>query len=264
MSEIQTVSAETKAYGHRLAEFALLVGTSLLECGAEISRVEDTISRIGIAGGAENTEAFAITSSLITVNFYMPYGKHVTKTKRVGETENNMRRLESLNALSRSFCNGETDLDGAEKTLETILSSKDKNIWQRLLGSGFGAGAFSLFFGGGWLEFLIAFAVGILMVLLKDIVPIKCSSMIKVAVTAFIAGSVTLFLARLGVPMDIDSVMIGEVMLLIPGLSWGVAFRELLTGDTISGLIRFIQAILLAIMIAFGFAVSFIAFGGGL
>ena len=57
-------------------------------------------------------------------------------------------------------------------------------------------------------------------------------------------------------------IMIGTIMLLIPGLSFGNAVRDMLFGDTVSGLIQLVQAVLLAVTVAFGFAVAMMIFGG--
>ena len=51
---------------------ALDVGAELLRAGGEIHRVEDTVTRICRAYGAEAVEVFAITS-LITAEVRMPY-----------------------------------------------------------------------------------------------------------------------------------------------------------------------------------------------
>jgi uncharacterized membrane protein YjjP (DUF1212 family) len=49
---------------------ALIIGKKMLISGAEVSRVEDTISRILNAYGAKKVDVFTITSSIvITVDF---------------------------------------------------------------------------------------------------------------------------------------------------------------------------------------------------
>ena len=71
-----------------------------------------------------------------------------------------------------------------------------------------------------------------------------------------------LSIVKLGLGNNIDMVMIGTIMLLIPGLAFGNAVRDLLFGDTVSGIIQFTQAILTAVMVAFGFIIAILAFGG--
>lgn len=50
---------------NRLLHLMLEMGEKLLESGAEIKRVEDTLERIGFAYGAARMNVFVITSSII-------------------------------------------------------------------------------------------------------------------------------------------------------------------------------------------------------
>ena len=64
-----------------------------------------------------------------------------------------------------------------------------------------------------------------------------------------------------GIGQNIDMVMIGTIMLLIPGLAFGNAVRDLLFGDTVSGIIQLVQAVLTAVMVAFGYIVAIMLMG---
>ena len=61
--------------------------------------------------------------------------------------------------------------------------------------------------------------------------------------------------------LDMDMIMIGDIMLLIPGLMSTNAIRDVLIGDTLSGIIRLIAALLLAAALALGFMGAIILFG---
>ena len=66
---------------HLLLDCMLEMGELLLDCGAEISRVEDTLERVGKAYGANRVDVFAIPSFIsITLNF--PVTIPVTETRR--------------------------------------------------------------------------------------------------------------------------------------------------------------------------------------
>ena len=112
------------------------------------------------------------------------------------------------------------------------------------------------------MDCLVAAEIGLVMILAQENTPPWMNAMVQVAVVSFLAGLTTLLVSRV-LTIHTDAVMIGEIMLLIPGLSWGTALRELLTGDTISGSLRFIQSLLLSVMIALGFAASYYLMGGG-
>ena len=53
---------------------------------------------------------------------------------------------------------------------------------------------------------------------------------------------------------DAGMISIGNIMLLIPGVALTNSLRDMFSGNTISGLMRFIEAVLLALVIACGFA----------
>ena len=57
-------------------------------------------------------------------------------------------------------------------------------------------------------------------------------------------------------------IMIGTIMLLIPGVSFGTAFRDLMCGDFIAGTLKTVQCILAALMIAAGYLLSMFVMGG--
>ncbi len=55
--------------------------------------------------------------------------------------------------------------------------------------------------------------------------------------------------------------MIGTIMLLIPGMSIGAAMKDLMSGNLIAGILQLTEAVIIALAIALGFAVSLILFG---
>ena len=53
--------------------------------------------------------------------------------------------------------------------------------------------------------------------------------------------------------LNLDKIMIGDIMLLIPGIAATNSIRDMLMGDTISGMMRLIESILWAGALACGF-----------
>ncbi|MBR6501046.1 MAG: threonine/serine exporter family protein, partial [Firmicutes bacterium] len=60
----------------------LNMAEAMLICGSEVSRVEDTIVRMGLAYGAKHMNVFVITSCVI-VTMGMPEGEELTQTRRI-------------------------------------------------------------------------------------------------------------------------------------------------------------------------------------
>jgi uncharacterized membrane protein YjjP (DUF1212 family) len=56
-------------------------------------------------------------------------------------------------------------------------------------------------------------------------------------------------------------IIVGNVMLLIPGMLLTNSIRDIFSGDTLSALMNFCNAFLLASLIAFGFALPIFIWG---
>ncbi len=249
----------TDSFADRLLCTALDVGEHILICGGDIHRVEDTITRICTAFGAEHTEAFAITS-VIVASVRMPGGAYSHQMRRVYGSSNNMAELEALNSISRRLCAHEITLDEAQQAVKKARKERPYPWCVYCLGAVLAAGGFAVFFGGTVMDGVAAALVGILITLLDRLLPTSLNQMAHMVFNSVAAGMCAVLLVFFGVGSNIDKVMIGAIMLLIPGVAIGTSMQDLLGGELISGSIRFIQAVLLAAMIAFGFTLSLYAF----
>ena len=68
---------------------------------------------------------------------------------------------------------------------------------------------------------------------------------------------------HLGLADNAGMIMIGDIMLIIPGLMLIHSVREMLCGDLMSGLLRLLESLILALAIACGFAIPILILGGG-
>ena len=100
------------------------VGEHMLKSGAEVHRVEDTVRRICTAYGAERTDVFTITSSIV-VTVYVSDFTTVTETRRVSHSVNDMLKLDEYNELSREICTG---LPAPERIRERLVEIHDGNL----------------------------------------------------------------------------------------------------------------------------------------
>lgn len=240
---------------------ALDIGELILRCGAEPNRIEDTVKRICISHGARHADIFALPS-LITASIRMKDGTQATDVRRVYQTRNDMFMLDGINTLSRDICEGRVSLDMVDEKIRELNSRKPFPSWFSYIGSMLGAGGFALFFGGTILDGCAAALAGLVVAFINMHKAKFMNQMVHTVISSFFGAVAGLLLVKLGLGQNADLVMIGTIMLLIPGLAFGNAVRDLLFGDTISGIIQIVQAILLAVMVAFGFAVAIMLLGG--
>lgn len=244
-----------------ILEKALDIGESVLKCGGEPHRIEDTVERVCLAYGAAHADVFALPS-LIIAGIRMPNGDHFSDVRRVLKSENNMFRLDLANDISRKVCSYKIALDNVTEKLEELSSKEPFDSRLLYLGGLLGAGGFAVFFGGSYIDGVAAMISGLFVTFMNRHRLKFVNPLIHTILTSFVAGIAALLLIRFGIGTNSDMVMIGTIMLLIPGLSFGNAVRDLLFGDIISGIFQLVQASLLAVMVAFGFAAAGIVFGG--
>ena len=239
----------------KTAEFVnvlIRMADAMLKCGAEIYRTEDTLHRIAYAYGAEEIDVFAITSNIwLTVK--MPGEDAFTQSKRFTTFgSHDFDRLEQLNALSRRVCAERIDLKEFEQEIDAILR-QDGNKWALLIGSVLATSGFALFFDGSVTEAIIAGLIGILVYLLqKYLAPICLNRMFQQLAVAFVTGIATCIVVRIIPGVHMDRIMVGVIMLLIPGVMFTNSIRDMLLGDTLSGSLRLIEAVLLAMLLTLG------------
>lgn len=240
---------------------ALDIGESLLKNGGEIGRVEDTVTRICRAYGARRVSVFAITA-MIDVSVEMPDGAVATQLRRIYTSANDYDKFERFNAISREVCAGGITLAQARQKIAEAETSQPYPGWVVVLGSALAAGAFAVFFGGSLLDGAAAAAVGAIISVLGRLLSARVNQAAHTLLVSFLAGVLVLLFARLGFGDDPDKVMIGTIMLLIPGIAFGNSVRDVIGGDHISGSIRMVQSLLLAVSVAIGYWLAISVFGG--
>ena len=234
------------------------LGEAMLYSGAEIHRIEDSLVRVGQAFNARSTEAFVLVSFIsLTVEF--EDGSALTQTRRILKgTSYDLDMLEALNSLCRD-CNGLT-VDEFTDRLNAIIKKRPsfkKVFWGSILA----AGAFTLFFGGNPLDAVIACVFAILIFFMQNS-KFSPNRVFFYLVSSFTVG-IAIYLLSAVIPyIDPAKILIGDIMLLIPGLAITNAGRDVLIGDTVSALTRFLESLLYAISLASGIMLAMFLSGG--
>ena len=228
------------------------LGYRLASNGAETYRVEDSISRILSAYGI-NSEVFAIPNCL-TVSIETAEGKPMTRMRRILNVSTNMDAIERYNSLSRRICANTPDAETAYAWLkETDQSTTQYNTLFSLIGHIVTAFGFWIFFGGTLLDSLCSAVCGLLIGIISLLTTrLKVNTFFSTILSAFVMASAACLCAGTGLTTNLDAVIIGALMLLVPGMLFTNAMRDIIFGDTNSGMNRIVQVLLIAVAIALG------------
>ncbi|MBV7274438.1 threonine/serine exporter family protein [Clostridium thailandense] len=237
---------------NRIVNVATHAGKIMLESGAEIYRVEETMLRICNAWDIHNADTF-VTPTVLMISIPTKYGEPISIIKRIKKRTVNLEKISQVNDISRHIQNKGLTLEMIEDRLSEIESSKAYSNRLNILLSGVAAGFFTLVFNGNLRDFLVALFIGcgirIISLVLSNLdandffINILCGSF--TALTA-------LALTHLGISSHSDKIIIGSIMLLVPGLAITNAIRDTISGDLLSGITRGIEAFLIAVGIALG------------
>ena len=238
----------------RKAELAINIALSLLESGAEVKRAEESAELVAIALGAQSCEVMALLSFILLI-YDSPSGESITKAKKVRGGGADFSRFERLNDLSRKICEGRIDFENAEK--EFIVANKKTELKNGRLYmlSMTVAFCFALYFGGGLYEAVSsALCANTVQLMQFKSVNRMGNKLLFTCVTSFVAGISCLSAVKIGIAANYDTVAMGNIMLLVPGISLVSAARDFIGGDLLSGIMRFAESVLTALAIAVGFA----------
>lgn len=244
----------------KIMEACLLAGKIMLQSGAETYRVEDTMTRIAESFGIKHSQSYVTpTGIIISLD---DFNESKTKLIRILERTTDLERVTKVNSISRRISNGELTVEGALTLLKEVEKSKRTySFWSQLLAASIASGCFLLMFKGEWSDFPPAFISGgigfLFSIYLHFLIPIKFFAEFM---ASLMVGLIAFVFVHLGIGYELDKIIIGSVMPLVPGLLITNAVRDLMAGHLVSGLSKGAEAFLTAFAIGAGIAVVFSLF----
>lgn len=236
-----------------IMEICLLAGKIMLESGAETYRVEDTMNRMAAAFGNVTSQSYVTPTGIM----FSTSGTEPTNIIRINERSTDLEKVTLVNNISRKISSGELTLQEAKRELEE-LSKRDLSypIWIQILSAAIASGCFTIMFLGSWTDFLpacIAGGVGFaFFIYLHQLVRIKFFAEFM---ASFLIGMIAYLFIITGLGAELDKIIIGSVMPLVPGLLITNAVRDLIAGHLVSGISKGAEAFLTAFAIGTGVAV---------
>ena len=240
----------------RLLDLASDLGYELAMCGAETFRVEETVTLVLKAYGIE-AEVFVIPNCMHISIEPVP-GQPMTRMRRIGYHGNDLEGVEKFSGLSRAICNRKPSPEEGRQWLEQTKGiCRTYSLPWYLLGDFLGAAGFAVFFGGNWMDALCSGVCGIAVgLILKLMDRLKANQFFSTIIASFLMAVLAYLLNLLGLSPNPDSAVIGALMILVPGLLFTNAMRDIIYGDTNSGINRIVQVLLIAMAIALGTATA--------
>ena len=232
----------------RIMDFIMAAGETLLQNGAEVFRVEQTMEIMARSFHLREFHVYVLTNGI----FASAGTAEISEVRNVPVRTTHLGRVAAVNELSRQIAAGGVSLDEAERRLAQAQRIPFPNGRVQLLAGMSGAFCFALIFGGTLRSGLAAAVAGLAAsgyLLLCD--RHNVSGGFKTISTAALITLLCIFgcsLLRIGA----SHAIIGTLMILTPGIAFTMGIRDFVQKDYLSGTIRMIDALLIAASIAIG------------
>jgi uncharacterized membrane protein YjjP (DUF1212 family) len=235
-----------------ILDATLELGRRMVQSGAEVRRVEDTIHRVLRAYHAVSTEVFSISSMVLCTVRYAD-GTICTQSKRIIGYGINLRKLELYNALAREICSQPLSPQEFRSRLKEIARSRNKD-WIDAVCYMISAGSMAPFFGGNLSDALAAALLGLVVFIFDRFLKTpKTNSIVYTLFACLISGLLAIGFVRAGLGTHLDKILISVVFLFIPTLAFCNSIKDMLYGDILTGIYRLVEAVLIATALTAGF-----------
>ena len=230
----------------------LLAGRLMMEAGAETYRVEDTMERMAKTQELTAIESFVTPTGIIL----SPGSPHHTKLVRIKNRTTDLEKIALVNNVSRKLSEGDYSL---EEAYERLVAIKNANVmfpfWLQLLAASVASSCFLMLYSGIWTDILAAFVAGgagfLMVTAIQELTKVKFFAEFLAALSVAL---VAFFAVQTNLGTELDKIIIGGVMPLVPGLLITNAVRDLMAGHFMSGLSKGAEAFLTAFAIGAGVA----------
>ena len=237
-------------------QLATDAGHILLENGAEINRVEDTMQHIASAYGIEGESFYVLSNGIIST------GAHFARAEFIPIRGTQLSRVVEVNQLSREIdVTAPMPLDELECRLRAIRQSPSKPWWELVVGIALGVSSFSILFGGNFVDAGATFAAGLLLGLFMTFVGSRLSRIFGNLLGGLVGGLLCILAVRLGFGQHLPNMIIGTIIALVPGVPFTNGMRDLANEHYLAGTTRLLDAFLAFLCIALGVVVALLADG---
>jgi uncharacterized membrane protein YjjP (DUF1212 family) len=242
----------------RILILALFAGELMMKSGAEVYRVEDTITRICRACKISYVECFATTTGIfLSVDRGDMDGDMHTFLKRIDKTSIDLTRISAINEFSRVFTSTDMSVEEGFERLRAIERGKPYGLALNALGALFIGASLCPCFGGRAVDSLFcAFVTVLAYSVYLGVGRLQLNAFTNTFLCCFVCALLAVVGRELGFTSSTAPVIIGAITLFMPGVAITNAARDLLSGDMLSGVARSAEAFITAVAIAGGVGVA--------
>lgn len=226
-------------------ELAFQMGEALLENGAEIFRAQETMEIVAASFNVDEFNTYVLTNGIF-VNGVENGIEYRTKLKYIKTVKIHIGRISALNQLSREISENRYTIEEAFERIKQINELPYTKLSTAVLCCGLASASVCILFGGSLPDAAAASVCGFFLEYLLYIFDkYKASTYLTYLVSSGVVSLLGILLFIAGLGNDLDKVIIGAIIRLVPGYALTTSIRDFFNRDYLSGIIRMIEVLLL-------------------
>jgi len=235
----------------QVLEIALSAGYTLVRNGAETYRVEETIERICKAYNLK-CECM-VTGKGVFISVVDEKGEKVTSLKKIRTTCVDLYRIELINSFSRNLQINPLSYEEAKNMLKAIDHAPYFSFKVRLFAASMTSFIYALFFNGTIYDAIISAFISIgIYYMLDKVTKVGFFQFFEFFFSGIIIGAVSIMAQNLLPFVNKGNVIIGAIMILLPGVALTNGIKDVIYGDFMSGMAKFGEAMLIITAVGAG------------
>ncbi|MEE0434927.1 MAG: threonine/serine exporter family protein [Peptococcaceae bacterium] len=241
-------------------KLAVMLGAALMENGAEIYRVEESIVFVLRAYGAKRIDVYALPN-IIIVTIETDDEISYTKTRRIIHRTVDFERLIRLNDLARRLSANPVPPDDAIDELSCYCRGCGHSPIVAWTSYALAAASFSVMGGGSIADAGVAiFCVFMARLVTVPLEQRHANDFFSTMIATYIQIAVAFLFSTFFPQLHMNAIVVGTLMMLFPGRGFMTAVRDVIAKDLSAGLIETVEAIVIAVAIAIGSALAYATF----
>ena len=252
---------KTEIYDPQKAlKLAVMLGAALMENGAEIYRVEESLLYVLRAYGVKQIDVYVLLN-IIIVTIETSDEISYTKTKRIYHRTVDFERLIRLNDFARRLSSKPIPPDEGIDALTCYCKGCGYSMPTIWISYALAAASFAVMSGGTlWDAGVTIICIFLARLVTTPMEMYHANSFFTTLVATYIQLTIAFVFSTYFASLHFNNIIIGTLMMLFPGRGFMTAVRDVIARDLSAGLIEAIEAIVIAVAIAIGSALAYATF----
>lgn len=257
------MTKQEKIYSeNQILELASYTGKIILQNGGEVYRAEDVINRVGKHFGYE-VDAF-VTLTCVMASLKSDDGNYTTVITRIKRRDLNLNKIHKANNLIRHI--DEYTYEEFYEKMKKIEKNFFLEFHRFVIGCIIIGATFPILFNAGINEIIIGGIGGLFVSLIMGVMnKYHVNGVLSNIVGGMVCSLVACLATYFGYTTQTSTVIISDLMILVPGIAFVNSIRDFTAGDLITGTSRFTEVVMVAASLAVGTGVVlkvFMTLGG--